>query len=619
MLSFFTELKRRNVFKVGVAYAIVGWLLIQVIVAIESPLHLPDWVDTLTIIFLITGLPVALIIAWAFELTPEGVKRSHEVAHAESITSLTGRKFDFAIIVLLLIAVVFMALDNYVWVEKASPPLVNTSTETKTEVMVETPVLTDSKSIAVLPFVNMSADPEQEYFGDGIAEEILNGLAQIEDLKVAARTSSFYFKGEKVNLKTIGETLNVAHVLEGSVRKSGDKLRITAQLIKVEDGFHLWSETYNRDTTDIFAVQEEIARTVVEKLQVKLGLTFDEKLIEQGTNNVEAYNWYLRGRYYVGVQSADSFEKAVESYRKVIELDPEFAGGYGGLAYASSYNTALFGDYKDVVVQTRKAYSKALAIDDKQSEALLARAYDRIMTDFDFAEADTLIRKALSRGRNKVLVVDFAWFAFLAPQKRYAEALRLLQALEQQDPLSSLVKQGIAHNLTYLDRNEEAVDKFKEVVELNPTDLVAHFILVDLYIKMKRFAEAEDVIRTMERMVGEDYYFVLSARTRWHSAQGNRTEAEASLQGLKNLYDIVDGEQPVATFIGLHSIRLGRVDEGMDWLERAVNKPDLVATFLYQWTQDIPEIRDNPRFQALLKKMNLDDESINKLKEKGPL
>ena len=554
MASVWGELRRRNVVRVAIAYLIVGWLILQFADVLVPLLTLPEWVGRLIFLLLLIGFPLALFFAWAYELTPEGIKKEADVDRSKSVTHTTGRKLDFIIIGVLVLALVMFAVERFVLLpdrtQLIDAPDQIVATETQ-------------KSIAVLPFVNMSADPEQEYFGDGIAEEILNGLAQIEDLQVAARTSSFYFKGEKVNLKTIGETLNVNHVLEGSVRKSGDRLRITAQLIKIEDGFHLWSETYNRDTSDIFAVQEEIARTVIEKLQLELGLAGDEKLVNQGTENVEAYNWYLRGRFFVEQQSPEGFQKAIESYTKVTELEPDFASGYGGLAYAMSYNTIWFGDKESDAARIRDAYSRALAIDPNQTDALLAKAQDRISTDFDYAEADTLIRKALSLGRNKVLVVDFAWFAFLLPQRRFAEALELLQELEQQDPLSSLVKQGIGIMKMYLGRDEEAIVKLKQALELNPADFFAYLFLAEVYLKTERFTEADDAIRAMEDIIGPDSFWSLSARTNWHWRQGNRAEAEEYLERSIESYEAADGARSFATWIGLNLMRLGHVDEGI--------------------------------------------------------
>ena len=241
------------------------------------------------------------------------------------------------------------------------------------------------------------------------------------------------------------------------------------------------------------------------------------------------------------------------------------------------------------------------------------------MTDFDFAGAEPLIRKALSRGRNKVLVVDFVTYFFLTPQKRYAEALELLQELEQQDPLSSLVKQGIGAMLSLLGREEEAIVKLREALELNPSDIITQMFLANGYIRLEQFAEADNAIRAMENMAGKDFFYTLSTRTHWHWAQGNRVEAEANLERAIKLYEAAEGELPFATWIGISTIRLGFIDEGIAWLERASNTHEFFATTLHTFTHYLPELQDNPRYQALLKKMNLDDESINKLKERGPL
>ena len=358
---------------------------------------------------------------------------------------------------------------------------------------------------------------------------------------------------------------------------------------------------------------------MVEKLQLKLGLAVDEKLLQQGTKNAEAYNWYLRGRYFIGQQSPDSFQKAIESYTKVTELEPGFAGGHGGLAYAIAYKATIYGGYKNVAPQVRDAYSKAFAIDPNQTDALVAKAMDRIYTSFNFAAVDTLMRKALSQGRNNVLTVDFAMWALLLPQKRYAEGLKLQRDVEQQDPLSPLVKQGIGAMLYFLGRDEEAIVKFKEGLELNPADIIGYYFLAQVYMRLERFEEADNVTGAMENISGKDFVFTLSARTHWHVAQGQRVEAEAMLDHAIKLYQTAEEKLSQATFIGLNSIRLGYVDEGLTWLERASNTAIYWATIIQSLAQDLPELQDNPRYQALLKKMNLDDESINKLKERGPL
>ena len=297
MAGLLEELKRRNVFKVGTAYVVLAWLLAQAADLASDTFSAPDWVMKMLVTLLALLFPLVLFFAWAYELTPEGIKKEKDVDRTQSITHQTGRKLDFTIIGILVIA-----LGYFVWEsrfesrETVIPANAGIQQETSeasdksSSVTSDTAVALDPKSIAVLPFVNMSSDPEQEYFSDGITEEILNALARVEDLKVAGRTSSFAFKGQNEDLKGIGEALRVANILEGSVRKSGNRLRITAQLVKVDDGFHLWSETYDREMDDIFAIQDEISNAIL--VQMKAKLLGGEKVASKEVDP-QAYAQYL--------------------------------------------------------------------------------------------------------------------------------------------------------------------------------------------------------------------------------------------------------------------------------------------------------------------------------------
>ena len=283
-MSFFAELKRRNVFKVAIAYAIVAWLIAQVIAVVHNPLHLPEWFDTAVIVFLIIGFPVALLFTWAFELTPEGVQRTGKLS--ESTTAAAG------------------------------------------DITATAPA---EQSIAVLPFADMSPDKDQEYFSDGISEELLNSLARIPDLQVRGRTSSFYFKGRNEDLRTISEMLKVEHIIEGSVRKASDQVRITVQLINARTDTHLWSKTYDRDLKDIFAVQEDIAHSIADALEVTLGMGKLGRM--QGmTRNVAAYEDYLTGRSQIRYLDRESYLRAIEHLERAVSLDPDFGMAWGVLA-----------------------------------------------------------------------------------------------------------------------------------------------------------------------------------------------------------------------------------------------------------------------------------------------
>jgi TolB-like protein len=314
MASVWQELKRRNVVRVGVGYAIVAWLLVQVIVSVEGPLNLPSWTDTLVIVLLAVGLVVALILAWAYELTPQGVKRTKMVPLSDSVAKMTGRKLDFVIIGLLVLAVGVMFVDNYI----------HDDADSGAGATVDLLEEAEAPSIAVLPFADMSPNGDQEYFGDGIAEELLNQLVRLDGLRVAGRTSSFSFKGTNENLNAIGEVLNVQSILEGSIRKDGDRIRITTQLINAADGYHLWSKTYDRELVDIFAIQEEIATSVSGALGVRLGVGGVNAFQGAGTRNIEAYEAYLQGL-------ASDHDESIRFLERATQLDPNYSAAWSQL------------------------------------------------------------------------------------------------------------------------------------------------------------------------------------------------------------------------------------------------------------------------------------------------
>ena len=331
-MSLFAELKRRNVVRVGIAYVVISWILAQVAEFAFENFGAPDWVLKTVVVVLLLGLPLALFFAWAFEMTPEGVKREKDVDRSQSITQSTGRKLDFVII-----GALVLALGYFIWERQAGVEV--TSVEEQSASEGSGPGSDDglvARSIAVLPFVNMSSDKEQEWFSDGLTEELLNALARTPDLLVAARTSSFKFKGSTEDVPTIAKALGVAHVLEGSVRRGRDDLRITAQLIRASDGFHLWSQTYDRKPDDVIAIQEEIAVEIATALETAMDPEALAKMVSAGTNSVAAYNAYLQGLAYgastLSTGDAYTFLGARDSFERAIELDPVFSLAYWKLA-----------------------------------------------------------------------------------------------------------------------------------------------------------------------------------------------------------------------------------------------------------------------------------------------
>jgi len=379
MSSFFEELKRRNVFRVGLAYVITAWILAQVADLALDNFGAPQWVMQSLLVLLLLGFPLALIFAWAFEKTPEGIVLEKHVDRSRSITPVTGKKMDRGIIVALAIAVVFLLYK--INVTDAPEPANEVAAGAHRSAEGNASTAVSEKSVAVLPFVNMSSDPEQDYFSDGISEEILNVLAQVPGLQVAARTSAFQFKGKNQDIQDIARQLGVAYVLEGSVRKAGDRVRVTAQLIKANKGFHAWSETYDRELTDIFAIQDEISRSISSALKVQLQLGEGASSAAAGsTTNVEAYEAYLMGRHLINQRTPDTIKAGLERFKRAGELDPDYALAYADEAVATlllSDNTDAYGDtpLSEVLGIARPLVERALALAPNRPEVLAAKGF----------------------------------------------------------------------------------------------------------------------------------------------------------------------------------------------------------------------------------------------------
>ena len=333
-MSFFAELKRRNVVRVGIAYVVIGWFLAQVAEFAFENFGAPDWVLKSVVVLLLIGLPLALFFAWAFELTPEGVKREKDVDRSKSITRSTGHKLNFVII-----GALVLALGYFIWERQSGIEQIDFAEHPDLAIVDDGATSgPDKRSIAVLPFINMSSDQEQEWFADGLTEEILNSLARTPDLLVTARTTSFGYKGSTEPVPVIAAALGVDHVLEGSVRRGGDKFRITAQLIRAADGFHLWSQSYDRSMQDIIATQEEIAIQIANALETALDPEALAEMMDAGTSSVEAYEAYLTGlgALRASDQTGDPYEtlNAMESFNHAVGVDPKFAKAY---AYISLF------------------------------------------------------------------------------------------------------------------------------------------------------------------------------------------------------------------------------------------------------------------------------------------
>ena len=439
-MSFFNELNRRNVFRVGIAYTITAWLIAQVAGLAADTFLAPDWVMKMIITVLMLGFPVSLVLAWALELTTAGLRRETGIEAGHPTTQTTAGKLDRAIIIALVAALAYIAYDKLVIDANRDAVLLESAMQKTAEVIAE-PVSTEStldankQSIAVLPFVNMSSDPEQEYFSDGITEEILNHLAKNRDLQVAARTSVFSFKGQNQDIRQIGEQLNVDTILEGSVRKDGKYVRITTQLIRASDGFHLWSETYDRKLENIFAIQDDIASQIAAALQISLGNTTNQPDHFEKLVNPESYDLYLQART-LHRQRGRGLLEALELLQKALDIDPQFARAWAGLAHTyndiqSSVSMKELERFGDVNAKSMVAAKKALELDPTLATALHAMANSQrrrlewtsaqeyyetalkhdpasadIMEDYAYLLLDGLQLKASKRVIDRMLALD---------------------------------------------------------------------------------------------------------------------------------------------------------------------------------------------------------------------
>ncbi len=467
-MGLVSELRRRNVIRVAIAYAVAAWLLIEVTATTFPMLRLPEWTATFVAVLLMIGFPMALIFAWAFELTPEGIKLEKHVVRDESTTRFTGRKLDFFIIGLLVAALGYFAFDKFVLDPSRDAELVQTTAEAVVEKVNETRNLgTVDSSIAVLPFVNMSSDPEQEYFSDGISEELLNVLSKLPGLQVAARTSSFQFKGENRDIIDIGRRLNAALVLEGSVRKAGLQVRITAQLIDAKTGFHLWSETYDRELKDIFAVQDEISVAIVEALKEHLGLQLEEIPRAIAAANTEAHEAYLRGRYLIIQRTRATVEAAVREFEKAIVLDPDYALAHAELAIATLFLT-IYGELTvtEAVSTAAPHAERAMAINPALAEAHAATGY-LLRFQGNMEGALTHFRRAIQINPNYAIVYNGMAVA-LSFLGHYKENFAMIEMALQLDPLSNPTIGNYTYRLRDRNRLAEADRVLEKLVSIHP-------------------------------------------------------------------------------------------------------------------------------------------------------
>ena len=580
-MSFFSELKRRNVVRMAALYGVASWVILQVADVLFEAMDLPATSVRLVVAILLLGFPLVLIFSWIYELTPEGLKREKDIDRSASIVDGTARKLDVVIIVLLIAAIGGLAIDRLI-PERATQE----STAPSTSI---------AHSIAVLPFVNMSDDASNEYFSDGLSEELLNLLAKIPELHVAARTSSFSFKGEKVDIATIGRQLNVAHVLEGSVRKFGNQVRITAQLVKTDDGFHLWSESFDRDLDNIFAVQDEIAEAVVNSLKIEmLGERPTAKPI-----NPEAYVLYLQGRHLMDKDTGQDRALALQFFEQSLAIEPNFSPTWVELSFLR-FNQGNFGElpHGEAEALSREAAERAMTLDDQSADAHVALSWNLSLYEFNWAESVVSARRALDLEPDNIYALQtIGWLNFSAG--RLSGALAHFDHAYNLDPLSLDSFRYLSTALISLGRFEEAAELSRRTLELAPDYVRGIFGLGNsLLLSGSSGAGLEEFSRINSpilRLYGEAMAL---------HALGRTSESDARVN------ELIQGFETSAAFqiASIYAFR-GEKDLAFEWLNKAYDYRDPGVSFA-RASVPLRNLHDDERWDEFLTRAGLSDEQF---------
>jgi len=510
-LSFFNELKRRNVFKVGFAYIIIAWVLLQIGDTLGPALLLPHWINSALAFFLLLGFPLALFFAWAFEMTPEGVKKQKDVDRSESITSQTGRKLDYTIIGLLAVALIYFVWEARFEKENNPSPEAVAQTKQVTEAEVEVaPVMKEpeqtvtKQSIAVLPFDNRSALEEDEFFVDGIHDDLLSTIAKIGSLKVISRTSVMEYKDTNKKIPVIAKELGVANILEGGIQRSGNQVRINVQLIDAVTDEHLWAEIFDRELTaeNLFAIQSEISQNIANALKTVLSLEEKARINTMPTDNLQAYDSYLRGRQLMATRKVDKLQQAVEEFGKAVAIDPKFALAWVNLADANY----LLASYQSMSLEAaipvmESAILRAMSIDNELGEAYasLAQVHEYYQRE-DEAEAAYL--KAIELSPN--YPTAYHWYSnFVSGSSmlRTAEATKLMERAFELDPRSSIISAVLASRYRVQGLLSLAERQYLDLIALDPEFVNTYTLLANLYfVDLGKFDKALVLLRKASQL-----------------------------------------------------------------------------------------------------------------------
>ena len=573
--SFFSELKRRNVYKVAVAYLVVSWLLLQAASILLPTFEAPSWVMKAFVVLIVLGFVLAVSISWAFEMTPEGMKRTANVSSDEGRSLPYWSKKKFAAFI---VGVATIAAGLFVFQFFRAPNPTSGANA-------------GGKSIAVLPLLNESGDPKDEYFSDGLSEELIAALAQIRELKVIGRSSSFRFKDRKEEPKTIGEKLGVTTLLEGTVRKQGERVRIVAELINAADGIELWTRTFDRELKDIFAVQQEIAAAVASSLKTTL-LGSDQLLAANpATKNTDAHNAYLQGHYYFQRRNLEDYRKAVDHYGEAIRLDPDYALAYAERSEAWTLIGDLTGEGKTAWPKARADAEKAVAIAPALAEAHAALGWVRFFTEWRFGEGLNELKRARELAPANPTANDLL-ARMIVYLGRLDEAEKQARQAVELDPLATAPKNNLARILWYEGKLDEADAVARQAAELQPNSASSRRWQVLVAIQR---GDKETALREAQSEPDDSYRRFELAVAQY--ARGDRAAADAALTDLMAHNQGLDYQ--VAQ---VYAVR-GEKEKAFEWLQIAFDHHD---TGMLGLLVDplLNSLRDDPRFKALIAKMN---------------
>ena len=583
--GFFGELKRRNVYKVAVAYAIVGWLVVQIATQVFPFLEIPNWVVRLVIALVMIGFPIALVIAWAFEATPEGIKRT-EVA--DTMPAVAGQKkhvWIYVVVIGAAISVALFFLGRYT---------AGNGTPRQSEA-----ATVSAKSIAVLPFDNLSRDPDNAFFAEGVQDEILTRLAKVADLKVIARTSTQKFKSAPADLRDVAKQLDVTNILEGSVQKVNDQVRVNVQLINALTNAHLWAEIYDRKLSDIFAVQSDIAKTVADTLQAKLTGSEKQMMAAQPTSDTAAYELYHKGRSLWGKRTGDNIPKAIAFFEQAIARDPNYALAYAGLASAYILSPFYTGaDRREAGSKAKEAALKALRLDPNLAEAHAALGKVLFFSEIDLAGATREYKRAIELKPNDADAHH--WFSndSLAALGQFDEAIAEGKRSVELDPLSIVINADLGETFFYARRFDESVAQLRKTLEIDPTSFYAHY---NLGIALQAKGDLSGAITEYEK--AKQLSNNPAVATFWAQAKAHAGDKDAARRMLSELDQISQHREVVGYLRALLYLSLNNKDEALRWLEQGYEERDGSNICWINVDPLLQPLHGDPRFEALVQRV----------------